>query len=146
MKEIVKKIGELHEALVEKDKKLSAVAQDQKTLASELIEKASELSAREQAISQREFEVKKVEDVISMKKEAEALLEKAKQGIADLEDKKKAWANEKIIQENLIVNQRASAAQEAKNNEENRKALDTKAKNIDEEVKRRVDAFLKRIG
>jgi predicted nucleic acid-binding Zn-ribbon protein len=143
--EVLKKINELHDALVEKQKRLDAVAADQAEISSRILETSSALSAREQAIVGREHEVKKVEDVVALKAEALALMEKAKAGIADLQAQKQAWANEKVIQEAKLANDWAGIAQSSKNNEDNRLALVAKAKAIDAEVNKRVDAFLQKI-
>jgi hypothetical protein len=138
MVEILKKIGDLHDSLVDKHKKMDSVAFDQAELSSRLLEKASELSARESMLEAREGAVKEVENAIQLKKDAEALMGQAMEDMSALKEEKIKWHKEKSIAEQHLSNERALIAQSSKNNEENKKK-------IDDLVAQRVSEFLKKV-
>ena len=135
MKQVIEKIGELHGLLVEKINKANRLIEETNAFNSEIIERASNLSARESALTAREFAVEQVENVVALKAEAERLMAEVIKDRAALDNEQESWRKACAIEKQEMVKEHTLIDQEAKNNEANKK-------NIEEEVTKRVTELM----
>jgi hypothetical protein len=132
MKEVVKKIGELHDMLVEKTNKLNKLIGETTAFNSELIERASALSASEKRLTEREMAVRQIENSVDLNAEAVRLMAQVDKERIALEEARLSWRTACDIEKQNLNSQREILDQETKNNEANRKSLE-------EEVTKRVN-------
>ena len=135
-------LSQLNTVLQEGNSTLASIKKDREILNAEKYlheERSKDLDNRENLLVEREKAVASIEDLVSFKKDAKELMDNALISLGDIKEQTKAFEAYKQLETSKLNNLR-----DITNREVN--SLQSFKKSIDDEVNKRVQEFLKKIG